>query len=105
MLNGPSHSRYFAVLLCGLLFSAPMAGFSANSADAVRPSSSRRLATKASVKPAVRNTTAARSAARYGVPTFADSEKGDDAQFDDPIIRQAAIEGLGRYNGSVVAID
>ena len=41
----------------------------------------------------------------YGVPTFADSTEGDVAEFDDPIVRQAAIRGLGRYNGSVVAID
>ena len=42
---------------------------------------------------------------RYGVSTFADSTEGDVATFDDPIVRQAAIQGLGRYNGSVVAID
>jgi penicillin-binding protein 2 len=47
-----------------------------------------------------------RPAARYyGVPTYADSTIGDDAQYDDPIVREAAIEGLGRYNGAVVAID
>src|SRR5438445_10876999 len=42
---------------------------------------------------------------RYGVPTFADSTNGDIAEFDDPIVRQAAVEALGHYNGSVVAID
>jgi membrane carboxypeptidase/penicillin-binding protein len=42
---------------------------------------------------------------RYGISTFADSAQGDIATFDDPIIRQAAIQGLGHYNGSVVAID
>ena len=46
-----------------------------------------------------------RSRSRYGIPTFADSTEGDIATFDDPIVRQAAIRGLGRYNGSVVAID
>jgi penicillin-binding protein 2 len=40
-----------------------------------------------------------------GVPTFADSAKDDDATFDDPIVRQAAVAGLGRYNGAVVALD
>ena len=40
-----------------------------------------------------------------GVPTFADSTTGDIATFDDPVVRQAAIAGLGHYNGSVVAID
>ncbi|GAC1666542.1 MAG: hypothetical protein NVS9B4_22270 [Candidatus Acidiferrum sp.] len=42
---------------------------------------------------------------RYGVPTFADSSSADEGAFDDPIVRQAAIEGLGRYNGAVVAVD
>jgi penicillin-binding protein 2 len=45
------------------------------------------------------------SSSRYGVPTFLDSEKGDVASYDDPVVRQAAIAALGRYNGSVVAID
>jgi cell division protein FtsI/penicillin-binding protein 2 len=46
------------------------------------------------------------AAARYrGVPTYADSVRDDDPTFDDPIVRQAVVEGLGRYNGSVVAVD
>jgi penicillin-binding protein 2 len=43
---------------------------------------------------------------RYrGVPTFADSSKADDASYDDPIVRAAAVSALGRYNGAVVAVD
>ncbi len=42
---------------------------------------------------------------RYGVPTYADSAKEDAAEFDDPVVRAAAVEALGRYNGSVVAVD
>jgi len=38
-------------------------------------------------------------------PTYADSVSADDPTFDDPIVRQAAVEALGRYNGSVVAVD
>jgi penicillin-binding protein 2 len=41
----------------------------------------------------------------YGVPTFADSTLGDVTQFDDPVVRAAAVDALGRYNGAVVAID
>ncbi len=40
-----------------------------------------------------------------GVPTFADSTLGDTATFDDPVVREAAIAGLGHFNGSVVAVD
>jgi LysM repeat protein/beta-lactamase class D len=39
------------------------------------------------------------------VSTFADSTEGDVAEFDDPVVREAAVAALGRYNGSVVAID
>src|ERR1700686_3038218 len=42
---------------------------------------------------------------RNGVPTFADSALDDITADDDPIVRQAAVKALGRYNGSVVAID
>jgi penicillin-binding protein 2 len=46
------------------------------------------------------------SASRYrGVPTFADSAGADISTYDDPIVRQAAVQGLGRYNGAVVAVD
>jgi len=38
-------------------------------------------------------------------PTYADSVSADDPTFDDPIVRQAAVDALGRYNGSVVAVD
>jgi penicillin-binding protein 2 len=50
-------------------------------------------------------TTTKKTVSRYGVPTFADSTKGDVTEFDDPVVREAAVHALGRYNGSVVAID
>ncbi len=40
-----------------------------------------------------------------GVPTFADSTSSDVSTYDDPVVREAAVEALGRYNGSVVAVD
>jgi penicillin-binding protein 2 len=40
-----------------------------------------------------------------GVPTFANSTLADIGTFDDPLVRDAAVEGLGRYNGAVVAVD
>jgi len=42
---------------------------------------------------------------RWTVPTYADPTAGDNAQFDDPLVRQAAVEALGNRNGSVVAVD
>ncbi|HEV2521124.1 MAG TPA: penicillin-binding transpeptidase domain-containing protein [Candidatus Acidoferrales bacterium] len=82
----PCHFQILAVILCAL-----MAGNLPASA------ASARRAPRASIKRS--------SSSRYGVPTFADSSKDDVTQFDDPVVRSAAIDALGRYNGSVVAID
>ena len=38
-------------------------------------------------------------------PTFADSTEGDQVDGEDPTVRRAAVEALGSYNGSVVAVD
>ena len=34
-----------------------------------------------------------------------DPTKGDIADFDDPVVRAAAVDALGKYNGSVVAVE
>ncbi len=38
-------------------------------------------------------------------PTFADSTIGDRINGDDPVIRKAAVDALGPYNGSVVVVN
>jgi cell division protein FtsI/penicillin-binding protein 2 len=38
-------------------------------------------------------------------PTFADSTEGDRVDGEDMTVRRAAVEALGSYNGSVVALD
>jgi cell division protein FtsI/penicillin-binding protein 2 len=88
MMCRPSHYRFLAIFLCILI-----AGTSpALAAPAPR-------AARASIR-IKRN-----SSTRYGVPTFTDSEKDDVTAYDDPTVRRAAVDALGRYNGSVVAID
>lgn len=42
---------------------------------------------------------------RWVVPTYANPTEGDVAERDDPRVRRAAIDALGRWNGSVVAVD
>ena len=42
---------------------------------------------------------------RSRMPISVDPTIGDDARFDDPIVRQIAVEALGHANGSVVAMD
>src|SRR6266850_6703927 len=59
---------------------------------------------KSSVKSASRKRLAP-SRYRGYAPTYADSISADDPAYDDPIVRQAVVDALGRYNGSVVAVD
>src|SRR5437773_3605050 len=62
-------------------------------------------AAPAAGKPATRSRTHKYVARYRGVPTFADSTSTDDGAYDDPIVREAAVSALGRYNGAVVAVD
>jgi len=55
--------------------------------------------------PAARRASLRRISRFRGVPTFANSSLADIATFDDPIVRAAAVDALGRYNGAVVAVD
>ena len=82
-------------------------------APAGEPATKAKTATSKSssaARPAGKATPAAskstkRKRSRYGIPTFADSAAGDIAEFDDPAVRRAAVEAIGRYNGSVVVVD
>ena len=40
-----------------------------------------------------------------GVPSYSDPTQHDQTQFDDPVVRQIAVNALGHANGSVVAVD
>jgi penicillin-binding protein 2 len=62
-------------------------------------------APRAAGKSAVRSTRRSFASRYRGVPTFADSSSADVTAFDDPVVREAAVEALGRYNGAVVAVD
>ena len=62
-------------------------------------------AAPASGKPAVRPTRTSRRHRYVRPEKGVDPTLGDIASFDDPIVRSAAVEALGRYNGSVVAVD
>ena len=41
----------------------------------------------------------------WDMPTYADSTEGDRVDGEDLTVRRAAVEALGNYNGSVVAVD
>src|SRR5574337_354115 len=83
-----------ALLALALVF--PGAGF----AGAIKSQSPKSATPKT---PAKKRT--AKKRPSWFVPTFADSTKDDIAEFDDPVVRQVAVEALGRHNGSVVAVD
>jgi penicillin-binding protein 2 len=59
------------------------------------------------VRTAARRTSRVRRVYRspWTEPTYADSTSGDHIYGDDPVVRQAAVEALGPYNGTVVAVD
>ena len=42
---------------------------------------------------------------KSGVSAYGDPTKNDDATYDDPVIRQVAVDALGHANGSVLAMD
>src|SRR6202171_4632202 len=41
----------------------------------------------------------------WSSPTFADSTEGDSVDGEDLVVRRAAVQALGPYNGSVVVVD
>ena len=84
-MHRPGYSKLIVTILCAAI---------AGGTPAIAATPTR--ATRASIK---------RHSIVRGVPTFTNSEKDDIATYDDPVVRKAAVDALGRYNGSVVAID
>jgi penicillin-binding protein 2 len=94
---GPDESKVIKVKQLGkATLAAVLAAITAVAAPA---------APRAAGKSAVRSTRRSLASRYRGVPTFADSSSADVTAFDDPIVREAAVEALGRYNGAVVAVD
>ena len=83
----PTYLRMVAIALCLLI--------AGNSPAFARPKAHATL----------RTTVRHHASSRRDRSTLADSLKDDIADDDDPVVRKAAIESMGRYNGSVVAID
>ena len=98
--------RFLALLLALLLVwqTTAAAAPTGSGSAAPRPRTSLRNTSgkTAAAKPSKKKTS---TRGRRGVPTYADSTAEDIVEYDDPVVRQAAVNALGRYNGSVVAID
>ena len=54
---------------------------------------------------AVKKTTVRTLRGPWRVPTYADSAEGDRIEGEDPIVRRAALDALGKLNGTVVVAD
>jgi cell division protein FtsI/penicillin-binding protein 2 len=91
MLRLPARTRICVAALC-FIFALNTSGVAAASNSASSSSRKSKSSSK-SHHPRVRYTQAV------------DPTIGDNAQFDDPIVRQVAISALGKYNGSVLAMD
>lgn len=77
----------------------------ATEARAASPVAATVLPDEGPAEPQQRATQRRRSRPRYTVPTYQDSTRHDHPEYDDPTVREAAVEALGRLNGSVVAVD
>ncbi len=75
---------------------------SAEAAASKKPSAKKTVAKKSTAKKSVKRRVVA---SPWKAPNFADSDAGDMVQGDDPIARQAAVDALGKLNGSVVVTD
>src|SRR6202451_2427339 len=49
--------------------------------------------------------TTTRTRHKHTTSSYADPGKGDMVEYDDPVIRQVALDALGHANGSVLAMD
>lgn len=110
--------RIISLLLGTVLVLAPVFGAAAQSQTTRKKKTTVRRAQYTSTKtaalkasPAVTRTALAKTRARRPVyspwkePTFADSTEGDNIDGEDLVVRRAAVEALGPYNGTVVVAD
>lgn len=90
--------RIAAIFVSSLMVWQPVLAAGAGPGAAPAPSATRSISTGTTKSKKTTHRTT-------GVPTFADSTKDDVTQYDNPVVRAAAVQALGRYNGAVVAID
>lgn len=109
-------SKFAGLLVC---FSAIGLAAASSKAPAKKPAPSaaskksaasvpaKKPAVSSSRKPAARTNTTYRRRHRdpWTEPTFADSTVGDRIYGEDLVVRRAAVEALGPYNGSVIVTD
>jgi len=103
-----------------LTFVLALAAGAGTAAASIRAAAASKPAAGTASKPTIKKKSRARHTSRaahrqrsrrlrrsspWTVPTFAESTIGDRIDGDDPTVRRAAVEALGPYNGTVVAVD
>lgn len=89
------------VLLLG--WTAPLAAAAKTTSQKPAPKAQQKSSSSTTAKKTAKPKTSRKQL--RGIPTYADSTANDIAEFDDPLVREAAVAALGRYNGSVVVVD
>ena len=101
-------SSVFAILAATLPTAATGTDSQKNTQKKSAVSASRKQTATAPSKTAAKKTAKRPARRRYNPwtePTFADSTIGDNIDGEDLVVRRAAVEALGPYNGSVVVVD
>lgn len=108
MSGGITQSRGIAALVaCALACAEFVAPVWAADTKAKKPAaSSKTTAASKTKKPASRARKPRNPTLTYnGIPTFTDPTQNDIAEFDEPMVREAAVRALGNLNGTVVVVD
>jgi len=100
IMKANAQSKTTATLLACALLLAP----------GLVPETWAQSAKKPAAKPAAKKSTTKRKPKNptltyNGIPTFTDPTVDDIAEFDDPVVRDAAVRALGHVNGTVVVVD
>lgn len=101
-------TRWVVVLFCLLALAAiPLSAAKRKRVAPSRatPPSTVKVQKAAENKPARPRVRRLRRASPWTEPTFADSTSGDSVDGEDLVVRLAAVEALGPYNGSVAVVD
>jgi penicillin-binding protein 2 len=103
------HLVVLLIFVAGIVFAAPPAPVKHHRrkhthvlATASKATTS---ATKSSISARVRRGRAVARHSPWAEPTYADSTAGDRVDGEDLVVRRAAVEALGPYNGTVLAVD
>lgn len=98
-------SRLSPLILAGLIGLILPVGDFAKTAKTTKSSTTKKAGSKTSAKTAPKAKKKRVVQSVWRAPNYADSGLEDTVYGDDPVVRQAAIDGLGKLNGAVVVTE